>query len=78
MTPSLAEVECYCMQGKYTDRPITIRIDEKTFLVRRIALQLGTGTETITTYDPVIDGEISDKMLELEPPEQKTGPPGTT
>lgn len=28
-------------------------------------------TEETTTYDPVIDEEISDKMLEFNPPKQK-------
>jgi hypothetical protein len=28
-------------------------------------------TETTTTYEPVIDEEIADKLLEFDPPEQK-------
>jgi hypothetical protein len=28
-------------------------------------------TEQTTIYEPVIDGEITDKMLEFDPPQQK-------
>jgi hypothetical protein len=53
---------------------MTLWIDKKTFLVRRIDTQTKFGyfrTEKTTTYDPVIDGEITDKMLEFDPPKQK-------
>lgn len=28
-------------------------------------------TEETTTYEPVVDGEITDAMLEFDPPQQK-------
>ena len=70
----LAKVDCFRVQGVTgvpTDGPVTLWIDKATFLVRRIDEQGmfdNFRTETTTTYDPVIDGEITDKMLEFDPP----------
>jgi hypothetical protein len=50
------------------------RIDKKTFLVRRIETQSkfdNFRTEQRTTYDPAIDGAITDKMLKFDPPKEK-------
>ena len=68
------EVECYCIRGKCADSPITLWIEKTTFLVRRIDSETKTPklcAEETTTYNPVIDGEITDKMLEFNPPKEK-------
>ena len=69
----LENVECFRLEGKYADNPITLWIDKKSYLVRRIDQQTKFDdfrTEQTTTYDPTIDGKITDKMLEFDPPVQ--------
>lgn len=71
---TLDEVECFRLEGKYVDDPITLWIDKKSYLVRRIDQQTMFDTfrtEVTTTYEPVIDGEIAEKLLEFDPPKQK-------
>ena len=70
----LDNVECYRIEGKFLDSPYTLWIDKKLYLVRRIDEQQtfdGFRTEDTTTYDPVIDAEIEDKMLDFAPPVRK-------
>jgi outer membrane lipoprotein-sorting protein len=70
----LDKVDCFRIEGKYADSPMTLWIDKKTFLVRRIDSQQKFGnfrTEATTTYDPVTDDEIPDKKLEFDPPKEK-------
>jgi outer membrane lipoprotein-sorting protein len=70
----LEKVECFRLEGKYLGRPITLWIDKKPYLVRRVDEQVKFANfriEQTTTYDPVINGEITDKMLEFDPPKQK-------
>ncbi len=70
----LEKVECFRVEGKYVKKPITLWIDKKSYLVRRVDGQTkfdNFRTEETTTYDPVVDGEITDKMLEFDPPKQK-------
>jgi len=67
----LDDVECLRIQGKYVRSPVTLWIDAQTFLLRRIDEEgkfETFSTEETTTYDPVIDGEVPDKMLEFNPP----------
>jgi RNA polymerase sigma factor (sigma-70 family) len=70
----LDKVECYRVEGKYGGNPITIWIDKKSYLVRRIdeeAMFDNFRTEQTTTYDPTIDEKITDKMLEFDAPGPK-------
>jgi len=67
----LGEADCFRLQGMYASNPMTLWIDKKTYLVRRVDTQNkfdNFRTEGTTTYDPVVDGEITDKMLEFDPP----------
>ena len=69
----LENVECFRLEGQYADNPITLWIEKKSYLVRRIDEQRKFDdfrTEQTTTYDPNIDGKITDKMLEFDPPAQ--------
>jgi outer membrane lipoprotein-sorting protein len=69
--PKLEKADCFRVEGKFADNPMTLWIDKKTFLVRRIdsKVKFDTfSTEETTTYDPVIDVEIPDKALEFDPP----------
>ena len=64
------EVDCFRIQGS-VGSPMTIWVDKKTFLLRRIDSQTKFDdfrTEQTTTYEPVINGKIPDKMLKFDPP----------
>lgn len=53
---------------------MTLWVDKATFLVRRIDAQhkfTGFRTEETTTYDPVVNAQITDELLEFDPPKQK-------
>jgi outer membrane lipoprotein-sorting protein len=70
----IGKVDCLRIEGKYGGHPMTLWIDKKTFLVRRIDSKKkfdDFSTEQTTTYDPVIDGEIPDKALQFDPPKGK-------
>jgi hypothetical protein len=59
----LDKVDCFRIEGKNADRSMTLWIDQKTFLVRRIDEQNKFDdfrTEQTTTYDPVTDQVIPD------------------
>jgi len=67
----LGMYECFCIKGKLANFPITIWVEKGTFLIRRIDTQKtfeNVSTDETTTYDPVINGEVTDKMLEFNPP----------
>ncbi|MGL4551843.1 MAG: RNA polymerase sigma factor [Gemmataceae bacterium] len=70
----LTNVDCFRVEGTYGGNPITLWIDKKAYLVRRIDEQTtfpGFRTEQTTTYDPVIDKKVADKLLEFDPPAPK-------
>jgi len=67
----LDKVDCFRIQGQSVSSPMTICIDKKTFLIRRIDSQRKFDdfrTKQTTTYEPVINGEISAEMLKFDPP----------
>ena len=63
---------CFTIDASFAGDPITIWIDQETFLVRRID---GTtnfddfSTDESTTYDPVIDENVPAPILEYNAPE---------
>lgn len=62
---------CMRIEGKYAAVPMTIWVDSKTLLVRRIDTAREFAefkTRTTTTYDPVIDIAPTDAMLAFNPP----------
>ena len=64
-------LDCFRMQGQFGGSPLTIWIDKRAILVRRIDSQKELDdlrTERTTTYKPVINGKISEKKLEFDPP----------
>jgi outer membrane lipoprotein-sorting protein len=70
---ALGTVTCVRLQGSNADRPVTLWLDAATFLIRRIELRREFDTffvEETTTYEPVINGEISQAMLAFDPPAQ--------
>jgi outer membrane lipoprotein-sorting protein len=69
-------VECFRVEGKYGKMPLTLWIDKKSYLVRRIDERLEVHgrdgkdfhTETTTIYHPAINEKIADKLLAFDPP----------
>lgn len=65
---TIAGDACFTIQAQVSGDPITIWIDQKTNLVRRIDSESDFGdftTQESTTYDPVINGEIDPSSLEF-------------
>lgn len=74
----LGKVDCFRIRAKYAKRPMTVWIDKKSFLIRRIDGRNEFDdfrTEDTTTYDPVINAEITDQALEFEPPKRSARQP---
>ena len=70
----LGPVDCFRVEGRFGNAPRTLWIDQQTYLVRRIDTETNFDTfrtEETTTYDPVLDGEVPDKLLAFDPPERK-------
>jgi len=67
----LGDVECFRLEFNFSNEKTILWIDKHTYLVRRIEHVLksdGIYAEWTTTYNPTIDVEITDKMLEFDPP----------
>lgn len=66
--------DCFVVDGQFGDRPMTLWIDKRTFLVRQIAeqdrLDNFTRVETTTTYDPIIDDIVPDEKLAFDYPQK--------
>ncbi len=63
---------CSRIEGKFAGSPITIWIDKKTSLIRRIDQTTKFDdfmTEETTLYDPVIDEKLDNKLLEFDAPD---------
>ena len=70
----LEKTDCFRIEGKFAGNPTTLWIDKVTFLIRRIderkQFKSFRVNET-TIYDPAINCEVTDKMLEFNPSELK-------
>jgi len=69
----LEKMSCFRIQGQWGSALRTLWVDKKTFLVRKIVSQRegkSISTQTTTTYTPVINGEVTEQMLEFDPPKQ--------
>lgn len=58
---------CFVIQGRQMGNPLTLWIDQASFLLRRIDSVFGS-SETTTTYEPVVDEEIPESLLVFDPP----------
>jgi outer membrane lipoprotein-sorting protein len=68
----IGEADCFRIEGKYADSPVTLWIDKAAFLVRKVEMHNDLGrirTEETTAYDPAVDGEVTAGMLALQPPQ---------
>ena len=67
----LHNIECFRLEYSFRDEQVTLWIDKQSYLVRRIDERIkddDVRIERTTTYDPTIDGEITDRMLDFDPP----------
>jgi hypothetical protein len=64
---ALGNDPCYRVEGTLGDQPLTVWIDQRNYLVRRIdrhrQLTKRLQVDRATTYQPVLDGEIPAKAL---------------
>jgi outer membrane lipoprotein-sorting protein len=63
--------DCFRIEGKLMNQSRTVWLDKETFLVRRIDSGqefAKFSTVVTTTYYPVIDEEIAEKLLNFDPP----------
>jgi outer membrane lipoprotein-sorting protein len=58
---------CFVLQGSRGEEPTTLWIDRTSYLLRRIDT-VGSSSEYITTYEPVVDEEIPESLLVFDPP----------
>ena len=67
----IAASTCFRIAGMYGDAPTTLWVEKRRFLILRIdrwtEIPDGTVEETMT-FDPVLDGEVTEKMLAFDPP----------
>ncbi|HEX6884492.1 MAG TPA: hypothetical protein VF530_14040 [Planctomycetota bacterium] len=71
----LGGIRCFVVTGGSREEPVTLWIDQSTFLLRRIDEQNvfpDFRTEETTTYDPVIDEAIPESLLAFDPPVAET------
>ena len=59
---------CFVIHGTWAGRSMTSWVDQTSHLLRRTLTQDGFRTQTTTTYQPVLDGEIPDSLLVFDPP----------
>lgn len=74
----LDNVDCYRIKGRYGGSPMTLWIDKRTHLVRRIDTRTkfdNFRTEETTTYAPSVDEPVPAEKLEFKAPGEK--PPQT-
>ena len=67
----LGETDCFRVQGTYVNAPVTLWIEKKSFLVRRMDSRnefKDFRTEGTTVYDSTVNGEIPDELLRFDPP----------
>jgi len=63
--------DCFRIEGKFAEDPITIWIDKMAYSVRRIdeAHEFDDfSTSETTTYEPLLDIEVADELLDLNLP----------
>jgi len=75
----LQNVECFRLEYSFRDEQVTLWIDKQSCLVRRIDERIKADEvriERTTTFDPTIDGKITDQMLEFDPPAPRAADDG--
>jgi serine/threonine protein kinase/ankyrin repeat protein/formylglycine-generating enzyme required for sulfatase activity len=63
--------DCFRLEYNFRDEQFTLWIDKQSYLIRRIDERIkfdNIRIERTTTFDPTIDGKITDEMLKFDPP----------
>lgn len=64
-------IECYRIEDPNDYRDLTLWIDKEEFLLRKMYVEKDlkdSQAETTTTYKPILNGEVTDKMIEFGSP----------
>lgn len=64
-------INCYQIEDPNDYRDLTVWVDKEDFLLRKMYVEKDlkdSRAETTTTYKPILNGEVTDKMLEFDPP----------
>ena len=64
-------IDCYRIEDPNDYRDLTLWIDKEEFLLRKMYVEKDlkdSQAETITTYEPILNGEVTEKMLEFGSP----------
>lgn len=64
-------IECYRIEDPSDYRDLTLWIDKEEFLLRKIYVERDlkdSQAKTTTTYKPILNGEVTEKMLEFGSP----------
>lgn len=67
----IGTANCFRIQGEFRQTPMTLWIDQRTFLLRRLEERNvfeDFRTEEITDYSPTLNEAIPDKLLAFDPP----------
>ena len=67
----IEDLDCFRLEGERGNQPMTLWIDKKEYLVRRIDQKMQFANyrvEQTTTYKPVLNGKITPAMLKFDPP----------
>jgi outer membrane lipoprotein-sorting protein len=67
----LGDFECFRVHGDFAGNQMMLWIEKKTYLVRKIEeAEKSKDFRTLetTSYDPVIDGKVSEEVLDFKPP----------
>jgi len=70
----LENVECYCLDFKFDEQRTVLWIDKQSYLIRRIEQWINSEdlyAEWRTTFIPTINGNVTEQMLEFDPPGQR-------
>jgi outer membrane lipoprotein-sorting protein len=66
----IGKLACFRVRGMSPTDKMTIWIDKKSYLTRRIELERASDTTTMT-YEPVMDENLNEKLLEFDVPPKK-------
>ena len=67
----LENVECHCLEFKFDEQRTVLWIDKQSYLIRRIEQWInseGIYADWRTTFVPTINGNVTEQMLEFDPP----------
>ncbi|MBV07724.1 MAG: hypothetical protein CMN21_00735, partial [Rubinisphaera sp.] len=71
----LENVECYCLEFKFDEQRTVLWIDKQSYLILQIEQSIKTEDnyyEWRTTFNPTINDNVTEQMLEFDPPSPRS------